>query len=183
MPLDREKTNAINNKMKSKTFFFVFSILFANIGFSQTFLFNYKTDVVWDEAKPNYIQGVVKLNPNHLCVSINRTGDYNSEQVVYIFNLANQRLSLKIFKSGYGNWWPVTSQSGNFFLDGQNISSYKNTSLFYRYNGNGTWTQTFQDNYNDWGRRGYESPNLSTSGYWVRAVNSSGKVLLQFYRF
>jgi len=169
--------------MKHKAIFIAFTVLLANSCYSQTFLFNYKTDIVWDESKPNYISGVSKLNPNHLCVAINRLGDYSSEQVVYIFNLANQRLSLKIFKSGYGNWWPIPSQSGNFFLRGQNISSYNATSLFYRYNSNGTWTQTFQDDYDDYGRRGYDSANLTTSGYWVRAVNSSGKVLLQFYRF
>ena len=182
--LDRKNTNALNQQMKCRAIFFVFSVLLANSCFSQTFLFNYKTDIVWDEAKANYISGVSKINPNHLCISINRTGDYNSEQVVYIFNLANKRLSLKIFNSGYGNRWPVTSQSGNFFLTGQHISSYKHKSLFYRYNnGSQTWTQTFQDDFNDWGRRGYESANLNTSGYWVRAVNSSGKVLLEFYRF
>ena len=169
--------------MKYKAIFFAFTVLLANSCLSQTFLFNYKTDIVWREAKPSYISDVSKLNPNHLCVAINRLGDYNSEQVVYIFNLANQRLSLKIFKSGYANWRPIPSQSGNFFLRGQNISSLDFTSLFYRYNGNGTWTQTFQDDYNAYGRRGYDSANLSTSGYWVRAVNSSGKVLLQFYRF
>ena len=100
--------------MKYKAISFLFTVLLANSCFSQTFLFNYKTDIVWDEAKANYIYGVSKINPNHLCVSINRTGDSNSDQVVYIFNLANKRLSLKIFNSGYGNCWPVTSQSGNF---------------------------------------------------------------------
>jgi len=173
--------------MKIKVTLLAIVGLFANSAFSQTFLFSYRTDILWDDLQPNYIQSVTKLYPDHLGIAVNRVstgGGQLVEQNFYVFDLSRRRLSLKIYKPGIGNLWPVPSSSGNFMLLAQNNTTLKATSMFYLFSqSTQSWTERFEDYYKAWGRRGFEGAYLSTSGYWVKAVPSSGMLQLQFYKF
>jgi hypothetical protein len=173
--------------MKIKVILLAIVGLFANSGFSQAFLFSYRTDIVWDDLQPNYIQSVTKLYPDHLGVGVNRFstgGGQPVEQYFYVFDLSRRRLSLKISDSGFGSWWPVPSSSGSFMLLGQHTTTFKHKAKFYLFNARTqSWTEHFEDYYKAWGRRGFEGAYFATSGYYIKAVPSSGMLQLQFYKF
>lgn len=172
------------------------SLLLANLGTAQTFLFSHNTGLRWSDENNSYLQGLILITTNHLGLALNRGGKTGQNQAFYLFDLRRKKVVLSVTDANRGYYWAVPSRSGSFVLQSQSVTpnptdenpnqvAYGDSHMaVYRFNaGRQTWSRTLQESYGDSMNRSFEGSWPYTDGYYVKAVQSAGRVLLQFFKF